>query len=129
MPSDIDIADQQQLLGTHRRTLQFLLNQLAMHTYLYATPGLLHNIDDARRNIGTIKQTLRGWDIEVEDLPIDDEEHGQPSQPEAPAMSPGATDEDSYQAPLLLGVMVDVSQPMVATLKKLPKKSGLSSRA
>ncbi|MCU0491300.1 MAG: hypothetical protein MUD01_06925 [Chloroflexaceae bacterium] len=73
MPNQTDIANQQQLLETHRYTLQILLQQQAMHGTAYAPPAIFHGIRAAREQIQLIKQTLRGWQVAVDDNPNDAE--------------------------------------------------------
>lgn len=47
MPTNEDIVNQQTLLKTRRRTLQFLLSQRAMHTYAFTPTAILHGIDES----------------------------------------------------------------------------------
>ena len=72
MPSADDIANQQRLLATYRGTLAHYLNQQAIHGLAYAPPAVVHGIAEARAQIGQLKATLRGWGVEVEDLPGDE---------------------------------------------------------
>lgn len=133
MPTNDDIAHQQHLLDTHRQTLQHLLNQRAIHTYAYTPPATLHGIDQTRKEICKLKESLRSWSVEVEDLPIDEEQDNKNLSTTTAQVDTHLTNSshvaERYQSPLLLGVMVDVSQVMLATIKALPKKSGLSSRS
>jgi len=70
-----EIEQQQSLLGTHRRTLAHLLNQLALvGGAAYATPQVVNGIFEARENIQRVKQVLRGWGIAVADHPNDGSE-------------------------------------------------------
>jgi hypothetical protein len=66
-----EIANQQQLLATHRRTLNHYLDQQAKLGTQYAPPGVIHGIYEARQEIRRIKEILRGWGIPVSDHPDD----------------------------------------------------------
>jgi hypothetical protein len=81
MPNQEEILHQQDLLSVHRRSLAQLLKQQAMVGMASADQATGHNIRDARENIQRIKEVLREWAVEVEDLP-DDSPPGKP-QPEA----------------------------------------------
>jgi hypothetical protein len=72
--SAIDINAQQELLEAHRRTLAIYLKRLARLGEVHAPPEVFHGIRDARREIGRVKQTLRGEGVTIEDQP-DDEGH------------------------------------------------------
>jgi outer membrane protein assembly factor BamB/tetratricopeptide (TPR) repeat protein len=65
------VAQQELLLSAHRRTLHHLLGQMALLGSMYAPPGLLNGIDEARAEIGRIKALLRGWGVAVPDHPDD----------------------------------------------------------
>lgn len=67
-----DVAQQQKLLATYRRTLALYLEQLAQQGKAFATPGLLSNIIEAQDNIRYLKMRLRNQGIEVEDFHIDE---------------------------------------------------------
>lgn len=87
MPNQEDILHQQKLLSVHRRSLAQLLEQQAMVGPASAEPAIGHNIRDARENIQRIKEALREWAVEIEDLP-DDSPPGQAqpaAQPTLPA--------------------------------------------
>jgi hypothetical protein len=71
MPSQEDIESQYNLLRTHRQTLSLYLKQLAMHGEAYAPPSILNGIIEARKEILLIKNTLRTWNCDVEDIPSD----------------------------------------------------------
>ncbi len=74
MPTNEEIAQQQELLETNRRTLAHYIQQQAVHGgSAYAPPGVAHGIREARDNIHHIKTTLRGWGESVEDYPDDEE--------------------------------------------------------
>jgi restriction system protein len=73
MPNQEAIEQQQQLLATHRRTLAHWLQQQAQHGTAYAPPAVTHGIRDARAEIARIKDILRNWKVDVEDLPDDGE--------------------------------------------------------
>jgi hypothetical protein len=88
MPSQEDIANQQELLAAHRRTLAEYLKQQALISELYTPPSIVHGIDDARADIRRVKDILRGWSVPVEDHPDDEETTAQPPieapEPRAP---------------------------------------------
>lgn len=79
MPTPEDIDNQQQLLATYRRTLAHYLAQRAIHGRAYMPASIAHSIDEARDGIRRSKGNLRGWGVEVEDLP-DDEEADAPAR-------------------------------------------------
>jgi signal peptidase I len=67
-----EIAEQQQLLHSYRRTLAIYLRQMAeFGGDAYSPPALLNGVDDARRNIARIKALLRRAGIAVADDPDD----------------------------------------------------------
>lgn len=70
------VASQQRLLTKHRTTLFALLEQIAQLTTAYAPPGVATSIDEARAGIRRAKAALRGWGVEIEDLPGDEEGEG-----------------------------------------------------
>jgi hypothetical protein len=72
MPSQEDIAGQQELLAAYRRTLAHLLKQQALITEALTPPTIAHGIDEARANIRRIKRTLREWGAPPDDLPDDE---------------------------------------------------------
>jgi hypothetical protein len=73
MPSQQEIDEQQDLLATYRRTLAHELRQAAAYGgETYAPPNVANGIDEAREHIAHIKTALRGWGVEVEDLPNDE---------------------------------------------------------
>lgn len=68
------IAQQQELLSQHRRTLAALLQQqAALGGIPYTPPGVINGITEARLNIRNIKKTLRESGIYVEEALIDEE--------------------------------------------------------
>lgn len=72
MPSEEDISAQWKLLVAHRRTLAAYLERQAGYGGRFATPvEVLNGISEARDNIVRIKAILRGWSVEVDDLPDD----------------------------------------------------------
>ena len=89
MPSAEDIQMQQQLLGSHRRTLSVYLERLALQGAAHAAPEVVHGIDDARRQIRAIKGTLRAWDVAVADLPCDEEVPAESSIAASSTHAPG----------------------------------------
>src|SRR5262245_58125876 len=72
MPSQEDIANQQELLTTYRRRLAGHLKQQAALGEAYTPPGVPEGIRDARDNIRRLKEILRAWGVAVEDLPDDE---------------------------------------------------------
>lgn len=72
MPSQEEIADQQELLATYRRTLARYLKQQAALGEAYVPPGVSEGIREARNNIRRIKDILRTWDVPVENHPDDE---------------------------------------------------------
>lgn len=84
MPSQDDIDATQELLRTHRQTVQLLLEQQAK-LGVYTPPGVLIGISEARQAMSQAKAALRDWGITVEDLPSD-----QASEP-AESPLPGAS--------------------------------------
>jgi hypothetical protein len=83
MPSPEDIADQQDLLAAHRRTLAQYLKQRALIGAAFEPPAVGHGIDETRASIRRVKDILRGWDVPVADHPDDE----QPPAPSASAPS------------------------------------------
>jgi hypothetical protein len=68
MPSHEDIANQQELLATYRRTLAHLLRQAALYGGVpFAPPQIVHGIDEARRQIDQIKEILRAQGVDISD--------------------------------------------------------------
>lgn len=72
MLSPEEIAEQQQLLAAHRRTLAVYLKQQAMIGRAYSPPALINGIDDARGTIRRIKRILNAAGVAVPDDPDDD---------------------------------------------------------
>jgi hypothetical protein len=85
MPSQEDIAHQQELLAAYRRTLAQYLKQQALISELFTPPAIAHGIDEARANIGRVKSTLHAWGVPVEDLPDDE---APPTVPPLPVAKP-----------------------------------------
>jgi uncharacterized protein YjbI with pentapeptide repeats len=69
--SQEDIAGQQTLLATHRRTLAHYLQRLGILTTAHAPPELAHGIEEARTNIARVKGILRASGVQVADHPDD----------------------------------------------------------
>jgi hypothetical protein len=67
-----DIANQQQLLAQHRRTLAIYLHQLANLGANYAPPAVHNGIREARAAIQRIKVWLRDQGEDVDDIPGDE---------------------------------------------------------
>ena len=88
MPTQDDIAQQQQLLATYRRNLAHELSRAAQYGGEPRAPlEVANGIAQARAEIARIKAVLRGWGGVVEDLPDDEELRtqavGEPAQPPA----------------------------------------------
>lgn len=79
MPSQEDINAQQKLLNTNRRALEHYVMQRDAIGSLNISPAVAQGIDEARANIRQIKGVLRGWNVVVEDLPIDEAASAAPS--------------------------------------------------
>jgi hypothetical protein len=77
MLSPEEIAEQQQLLAAHRRTLAIYLRQQAEIGPAYSPPALINGIEHARSNIRRIKTTLNAAGVTVAEDP--DDEEPQPS--------------------------------------------------
>jgi signal peptidase I len=72
LPAD-EVAEQQRLLDTYRRTLAIYLRQRAeLGGEVYCPPAVLNGIDEARHNIARIKALLRDAQIDVADDPDDE---------------------------------------------------------
>jgi hypothetical protein len=72
MLSPEEIAEQQQLLAAHRRTLAIYLKQQAMIGRAYSPPALINGIEDARSTIRRIKRTLTAAGVTVPNDPDDE---------------------------------------------------------
>jgi DNA-binding response OmpR family regulator len=81
VPTKEDIADQQRLLLTHRRTLTHYLDQAAKMGPVNVPPNIAHSIGEVRENIRYIKETLRKWGVAAEDYPDDQAQNGSPASP------------------------------------------------
>jgi hypothetical protein len=73
MPDQDAILQQQQLLTSHRQTLFHYLDQKARLGATHIPPSVIHGIREARDEIRRIKTILRGWGVNVEDRPDDQE--------------------------------------------------------
>jgi hypothetical protein len=72
LPAD-EVAEQQRLLETYRRTLAIYLRQRAeLGGDAYSPPAVLNGIDEARHNIARIKALLCDSRIDVDDDPDDE---------------------------------------------------------
>jgi NB-ARC domain len=71
MPSQDEIAQQQELLATYRRTLAHLLRQAAQFSTGYVPAHVANGIAEARAEIARIKIWLRSSGAEIEDEPND----------------------------------------------------------
>jgi hypothetical protein len=74
MPTQADIANQQQLLAAHRATLVHYLIQQAKIGPGDDRPIVSAGIAEARASIARVKRILRGWGVVIEDLPDDEPE-------------------------------------------------------
>jgi serine/threonine protein kinase len=70
--SEEEIDQQLQLLETHRRRLKVLLQQEARLGSAFTPPGVITDIGEACAEINRIKVVLRGWGIQVADMPDDE---------------------------------------------------------
>ena len=61
------VDHQVELLAIHRKTLHHYLTQRALLSRARMPPETAHGIDDARREIAAIKETLRMWQVVVAD--------------------------------------------------------------
>lgn len=77
MPSPEDIEVQLDRLQIYRRTLAHFLRQKAELGNAQIPPSIASGILDARENIRQIKNTLRSWNIVLEDHPDDGTKIGQ----------------------------------------------------
>lgn len=74
MPDQEDVDNQVELLKIHRQTLSYALRQIAMMGgTAYAPVSLVHTTSEARSAIAKIKNSLRAWEIPIEDLPDDED--------------------------------------------------------
>ena len=73
MLSPDEIAEQQQLLATYRRTLAIYLRQQAQIGQAYSPPALINGIDETREQIKRIKEALKATGIVVPEDPDDEE--------------------------------------------------------
>jgi hypothetical protein len=87
MPTKEEIDHQQELLSLHRRTLAHYLRQEALSGEAFTPPAVSNGISDERNEIRIIKQTLRGWNVAVEDYP---DEAPSPETLAPPPRSPAA---------------------------------------
>src|SRR3954447_17370022 len=68
MPSQEDIRHQLGLLEIHRRNLAQYLKQQGLIGEAFAPPMIVNGIRMERENIARIKNILRGWGVNVDDL-------------------------------------------------------------
>ena len=67
-----DITQQEELLAIYRRNLAYLLQQAAQYGGEQSAPlEKINSITDARNSIQRLKDTLRSYDVPVEDKPQD----------------------------------------------------------
>jgi effector-associated domain 7 (EAD7)-containing protein len=72
MLNNEDIEHNLSLLITHRRTLSIYLERLAITGRANMQPEVAHGIQEARRNIRSIKEYLRSYGISISDDPNDE---------------------------------------------------------
>lgn len=85
MPTQDEIAHQQNMLSIYRRNLKHLVRQAGHFGSEDEAPvHIANSLKEARDNIQRIKGILRGWSVAVTDDP-DDEPPGAQSQPSVPA--------------------------------------------
>jgi hypothetical protein len=72
MLSQNEIAQQQQILQSHRRTLALYLGQQGLLGAAHISPGIANGIQEARDNIRRIKAILQEQGILVADHPDDE---------------------------------------------------------
>jgi hypothetical protein len=84
MPSQDEIAQQQELLATYRRTLAHLLKQAAQYGgEVFAPSQTASGIAEARTNIQRVKKPLRDWGVPVDDSQDDENENRTQGKPVA----------------------------------------------
>src|SRR5436190_7999157 len=88
MLSPEEIAQQEQLLATYRRTLAIYMRQQAEIGRAYSPPAIQNGIDEARSNIRRIKAALKTAGVEVAEDPDDDEPPPLPPPPLHPIALP-----------------------------------------
>lgn len=76
MDSSDKIRNLQERLEIHYRTLEHLLKQQALFTEAYVPPVVIHGINEARKNIASIKAELSKLGIPVEDRLDDIDKEG-----------------------------------------------------
>ena len=84
MLSSEEIAQQQHLLMTHRRTLAIYLEQRAELGRAYSPPALINGIEETRSEIRRIKTRLSAAGVTVSDDPDDEDVPLPPIRPVAP---------------------------------------------
>jgi hypothetical protein len=83
-----EIAEQQQLLATYRRTLAVYMRQQAEIGRAYSPPAIQNGIDETRSNIRRIKAALKTAGVEAAEDPDDDEPPPLPPPPLHPVALP-----------------------------------------
>ncbi|MDQ2997348.1 MAG: hypothetical protein M3R61_09875 [Chloroflexota bacterium] len=68
-----EVAEQQRLLATYRRTLGIYLQQQAEISRAYSPPSILNGISEARSQIRRIKIILRDNNVDITDDPDDED--------------------------------------------------------
>jgi hypothetical protein len=131
MNRDEEIAQQLELLATHRQTLHHYLRQRALlGGDAYATPSVIHGIRGARSEIRRIKSALHGWGVDVEDHPDDrtDDAPGLSPKKEADPISAVGVDkrilrtflEERFNLDELEVLCLDIEQDLAADGVSLP---------
>ena len=70
MPTQEEIADQQELLATYRRRLARHIKELAQMGETHAPPDIFESIREARVSIQRIKGILRTWGYLSRSIPM-----------------------------------------------------------
>src|SRR5215218_3524499 len=102
MPTQDDIANQQQLLAAHRATLAVYLIQRAQLGPGFAPPGVTNGIHVTCVEIRRCKAILAGWGEAVEDHPDDDGPPAMLDRAPTPAPAPTTTASSTARVTLLL---------------------------
>jgi hypothetical protein len=106
MLSPEEIAEQQQLLAAHRRTLAIYLKQQAMIGRAYSPPVLINGIEDARSNIRRIKRILNAAGVAAPNDPDDDSSTSTLPRPVALPTQGGLL--PRWQWPVVAGILAIV---------------------
>lgn len=103
MATQEDIDNLLKLLAAHRRTLTVYLKQQAELGLANTPPNIIHGITEARSQIRRIKEGLRGWEVNVEDYPLDEEAFLEPPKLPlivvSPAVQPAPSEREFIFSP------------------------------